>query len=178
MPRLLVAIVLATSAAWAAIPDPDTIVARREIQKRYDSIRDAYLQDKGPDAVIALRADDYTARMPSGEVWDAEKSAAYTRAAFQQVVKTLDVSFTIEAIELRGDKAAVRILQHWKRLQNKAGAVRTVETFAKQRETWQRTEDGWKLFRVDEIVPGEWRVDGKRVDPSKPYDPGAPEYKP
>jgi len=181
MSRVVFAILICaavTGVGSAAVPDPDTVLARREIQKRYENLREAYLLNEGPDAVIALRTADYTAHMASGEVWDLEKASAYTRAAFQQVVKTLDVSFTIESIELRGDKAAVRIAQHWKRLQNKAGAVRTVETYAKQRETWQRTDEGWKLFMVDDVVPGAWYVDGKRIDPSKPYDPKAPEFKP
>src|SRR5690348_4844974 len=94
-----------TGVGSAAAPDPDTVMARREIQKRYESLREAYLLDTGPDAVIALRTEDYTTRTASGEVWDHEKASDYTRAAFQQVVKTLDVSFTIESIELRGDKA-------------------------------------------------------------------------
>ena len=49
---------------------------------------------------------------------------------------------------------------------------------AQQRETWIRERDEWFLWRVDHIRPGEWRVDGKRIDPSKPYDPSAPEYRP
>ncbi len=36
--------------------------------------------------------------------------------------------------------------------------------------------DGWKLKHIGDIKPGVWIVDGKRVDPSKPYDPDAPAY--
>jgi hypothetical protein len=40
------------------------------------------------------------------------------------------------------------------------------------------TPEGWKLKLIDDVRPGAWIVDGKRVDPSKPYDPDAPPYKP
>lgn len=162
----------------AAAPASNAERVKSEIEKRYADLRAIYLENRGPDKVIAMRTADYTAHLPSGEVWDREKAAEYTRAAFQQVIKTIDVTFTIEGIELRGNKAAVRILQHWMRLQYKIGALRTVETDARQRETWTRTKGGWMLSKIDEIQPGEWRVDGKRVDPSKPYSPSAPEYKP
>jgi hypothetical protein len=31
---------------------------------------------------------------------------------------------------------------------------------------------------VDHVQPGPWIIDGKRIDPSKPYDPKAPAWKP
>ena len=34
------------------------------------------------------------------------------------------------------------------------------------------------LLFVDDVHRGVWRIDGKRIDPSKPYDPDAPPYKP
>ena len=179
MPALRgIALLASMALATVGTPAADVERVRHEIEKRYEDMRRSYLENKGPDGVIAMRTADYTAHMPNGDVWDREKSAEYTRAAFQQVKKTLDVTFTIEGIEVHGNKAAVRIYQHWMRLQYKVGALRTVETFARQRETWKRTNEGWKLFMVDDIAPGEWRVDGKRVDPSKPYRPSAPEYKP
>jgi hypothetical protein len=61
-------------------------------------------------------------------------------------------------------------------MQMKAGKLRRVDTSAVQRETWINTPQGWRLKLIDDIHPGAWFVDGKRVDPSKPYDPDAPPY--
>ncbi len=38
--------------------------------------------------------------------------------------------------------------------------------------------DGWKLKHIGDVKPGAWYVDGKRIDPSKPYDPDAPPFNP
>jgi hypothetical protein len=63
-------------------------------------------------------------------------------------------------------------------MQMKAGRLRRVETEAIQTETWLNTAEGWKLHHIGDVKPGVWRVDGKRIDPTKPYDPDAPAYEP
>jgi hypothetical protein len=88
------------------------------------------------------------------------------------------VSNTIETLTVRGNEAIAVVHQQFSRMQVKAGQLRKVETEARQRETWVLTQDGWKLKFVDDVHPGAWYVDGKRVDPSKPYDPNAPPYNP
>ena len=59
-----------------------------------------------------------------------------------------------------------------------AGKLRKVETYVTQEATWTKTEDGWKLKFVDGVRAGEYYVDGKRIDPCKPYDSNAPAYDP
>ena len=39
--------------------------------------------------------------------------------------------------------------------------MRHVETWATQRETWRRTPDGWKLYRVDSVRDQRRLVDGQ-----------------
>ncbi len=68
--------------------------------------------------------------------------------------------------------------RQWSRMQMKRGKLRRVDTEAIQTETWVNTKDGWKLKHIGDVKPGAWYVDGKRIDPSKPYDPDAPEYRP
>jgi hypothetical protein len=60
----------------------------------------------------------------------------------------------------------------------KGGKLRDVETTADQWETWVKKNGAYLRWKIDRIVPKIWKVDGKRIDPSKPYDPNAPEYKP
>ena len=47
-----------------------------------------------------------------------------------------------------------------------------------QREIWAKTSEGWKLKSVDNVRDQKTFVDGKRVDPAKPYDPDDPPYNP
>ena len=70
------------------------------------------------------------------------------------------------------------VVRAWLRRQQQAGALRLVDTRARQRETWVRERGAWMLWRVDHVVPGPWIIDGKRVDPSRPYNPEAPPYQP
>jgi hypothetical protein len=150
---------------------------RTALEEQYAKTRTAYFEDD-PEGVLALHAPNFTAKLPNGKIWSTEESEAYIRAGFEQVKRNLDLSFDIEALTAQGDTAIATIHQHWKREQMKGGQVRTVETEAIQREWWLNTPEGWRLFLVDDVHPGVWKVDGKRIDPSKPYDPDAPEFHP
>jgi hypothetical protein len=41
------------------------------------------------------------------------------------------------------------------------GTLHKVESAAVQRETWKKTAEGWKLYRVDNIRDGGLLVDDK-----------------
>jgi hypothetical protein len=150
---------------------------RTALEARYAAMVDAYRR-KDPNPILDLRTKDFHVHMPSGEVWSAERSAQYTLAGFAQVESTVSLTYDIGVIELHGDTAEAEIDQHWVRRQQKAGATRLVDTRAHQRETWVHSGKQWLLWRIDHIEPGAWIVDGKRVDPSKPYDPNAPTWTP
>ena len=150
---------------------------RAALEAQYAKIADAYRSD-APGLVLELRTPNFSVQMPNGERWDAEQSAAYVRAGFEQVKQTLSLSFTIKELDVRGDTAAALIHQRWSRMQVTKGQLRRVETSACQRETWVNTTEGWRLHLIDNIQPLVWAVDGKRVDPSKPYDPDASPYVP
>ena len=129
-----------------------------------------------PGVVLALRTRDFSVFMPNGERWDAGQSAAYVRAGFEQMERTLSLSFTMRELNVRRDTAAALIHQRWSRMQMKSGQARRVETTACQRETWVNSAAGWRLHLVDSIQPLVWTVDGRRVDPSRHYDPRARPY--
>jgi hypothetical protein len=52
-----------------------------------------------------------------------------------------------------------------------AGKIREVKTSVVQTETWIFTDNQWKLKLVDNVHDQKRFVDGKRVDPTKPYNP-------
>jgi ketosteroid isomerase-like protein len=150
---------------------------RRALEQQYARIAEAQI-NKDIDAMRALRTPDFTVDMPNGQRWDLETSLNYSRISFQQVQSNISISNTIESLDVHGDEAVAVVHQRWSRMQMKGGKLRRVDTEAIQTESWVNTKDGWKLKHIGDIKPGRWYVDGKRVDPSRPYDPDAPEFKP
>jgi len=150
---------------------------RQALEAQYAKIAEAQ-KNEDIEALRRLRTPDFTVEMPGGETWDLEQSLNYSRRGFEQVEFTILISNTIESLDVHGDVAVAVVQQRWSRMQTKQGALRRVETTAVQRETWVETPDGWKLRLIDDIHPGAWYVDGKRVDPTKPYDPEAPPFEP
>jgi ketosteroid isomerase-like protein len=179
-PILAVAVVAAVMLPGISLPatlrtKPKPV--RTALTARYAEVVDAYRR-RDVEAALAVRAPDFYAVQASGETWDAARSAAYVRAGFAQVESTLALTFDLGIIDVHGDTAAAEVDQHWLRRQVKAGQPRLVDTRAHQRETWLRRGGKWWLWRVDRVRPGAWHVDGKRIDPSKPFDPNAPPYEP
>lgn len=150
---------------------------RRALEGQYAKIAEAN-KNKDLAALLAIRTPDFSAQFPDGEIRNSEEMAGYSRVLFEQVQPPITVSNTIETLTVRGNEAIAVVHQQFSRMQVKAGQLRKVETEARQRETWVLTQEGWKLKFVDDVHPGAWYVDGKRVDPSKPYDPNAPSYNP
>lgn len=150
---------------------------RHALEEQYARIAAAQ-RNKDIEALRTLRTPDFTVDMPNGQKWDLETSLNYSRIGFEQVQSNISISNTIESLDVHGDSAVAVIHQQWSRMQIKAGKLRRVDTEAIQTETWVKTSEGWKLRHIGDIKPGAWFIDGKRVDPSKPYDPNAPPYKP
>jgi ketosteroid isomerase-like protein len=150
---------------------------RRALEEMYARIAEAQ-RNEDIEALRATRTSDFTVDMPNGQKWDLETSLNYSRAGFQQVESNISMSNTIESLDVHGDTAVAVMHQRWSRMQMKTGKLRRVDTEAIQTETWVNTKEGWRLKHIGDVKPGAWYVDGKRIDPSKPYDPNAPEFKP
>ncbi|MEK6280645.1 MAG: nuclear transport factor 2 family protein [Acidobacteriota bacterium] len=150
---------------------------KKALEAQYAKIADANRR-KDLGALLALRTPDFSAKFANGEIRNSKDMADYSRAMIEQIQLPIDVSNTIETLTVSGNEAVVVVHQKFSRMQTKAGQLRKVATEARQRETWVSTPEGWKLKYVDDVQPGAWYVDGKRVDPSKPYDPNAPPYDP
>jgi hypothetical protein len=179
---------------------------RRALEEQYAKIAEAQ-RNEDIEALRATRTPDFTVDLPNGQKWDLDTAMNYSRAGFQQVESNIHISNTIESLDVRevspcalldgratapddrspapDDRSAAPcyqavavVHQRWSRMQMKGGKLRRVDTEAIQTETWVRTKDGWRLRHIGNVKPGAWYVDGKRVDPSKPYDPNAPEYRP
>lgn len=142
--------------------------AEREIRAQYDVLERAFAA-RDVDAILATRDRALEVLGPQGQRDDYERMAEYTRQWFVTNEPPIEVRFTIESVEWRSpDEAAVRVLQRASRYQNREGVRRRVEHEVRQRETWIRTRDGWKVRKVDEIDLANRKrwIDGQLEQPS------------
>lgn len=136
---------------------------RAALEKQYAQQRRAYFE-QNPDLIRAVRAPEFAAQTTNGRLGTPDDAAGYLKASFEQVKRTIELSFDFENVTVHGDTASVIIHQHWKREQIRDGQLVTMDTRAIQREWWRNTPDGWKLFFIDDIHPGVWKVNGEPVE--------------
>jgi hypothetical protein len=129
--------------------------------------------------LYSVYSPDFEAVNIDGGVWKFKDSAAYTTSGFDQVKENIHLNNTIVAmVSCKSGEVKATVLQQWTRMQQSFGKLRRFETNTVQDETWVLDGDTWMRLRVDNIRPGAWFIDGKRVNPHHPYDPDAPEYNP
>jgi ketosteroid isomerase-like protein len=163
-----------TSSTTASPNDPQQV--RREVEAAYARMATAFEQ-KDLEGVLGPRTDDFHTTGPDGRQLGTAEMRDYLRNWLQINHPPIDVKFTIRDIEMSGpDEAKVTVLQEASRMQEQAGKMRKVDHNVVQRETWRRTPEGWKIAAVDRVRDQRRWVDGKRVDPTKRFDPDAPPF--
>jgi len=139
--------------------DPQRV--RAELEVAYEQNRQAYLK-KDFAAIMALRAPDFHAVTPNGEVQDRAAMESYIQGFLNGIDRWIDTSFDIDSLEVAGDQARAIVRQHADRMALRPdGNVHHVETWVTQRETWRYSDAGWKLWRVDNLRDQRRMVDGK-----------------
>ena len=174
---LLAVALISVLGSGSAVADCPVEQARKQLEAEYAKLADANRR-KDLAAILALRASDCGSSNPEAGRFNCEQMAEYSRRLVEEVVEVKRLSNSILDLEVQGSEARATVLQQFARTQRKAGQLRNIETMAVQRETWVRTRHGWKLKFVDNIHGRRWYVDGKRVDPHKPYNPDDPPYHP
>jgi ketosteroid isomerase-like protein len=134
---------------------------RRALEGWYESNIAAF-KAKDVEAVMRLRTEDFHTLTPDGKTNTRADMEAYTRRLLGAIDHFLAIEFQIGTIEVQGDLAYADVTQKTVRMQRLGdGGLRRVEAGAIQRETWKRTAEGWKLYRVDTIRDTGVLVDGK-----------------
>ena len=161
---VLFAVCCARPSASPASQSPgtaDTSEVRREIELWYDENNRAF-RAEDVNAIMALRTQDFHTVTPEGRVQDRAAMEQYTVGFLNGIERWISLSFDIDSLELSGDLARAVVRQHLVRMALRPdGLVHHVETWATQNETWRRTADGWKLYRVDEVRDLRRLVDGQ-----------------
>ncbi|HVG22812.1 MAG TPA: alpha/beta hydrolase fold domain-containing protein [Thermoanaerobaculia bacterium] len=144
-----------------------TAGARRELQAAIDASIDA---DRRHDAAarLALLAPDFELLTLDGRILrraDAERGIAElhrSTIAFGAGTRTI-----IQRISVTGDVATLLTNQHLVRtVRGPSGAPAERISNIRHRETWLRTQAGWKTQRVEELEQGPVTLDGEPV----PFD--------
>ena len=148
-------------AAEIAASRDSLAIVRRELGARYAE-NEAGFFARDPDRVMRLRHPAFHTITPDGTVSNREQMYERTRTFIARVERFDSLSETITGFTLAGDTAHAIIHQRTVRQQRfPDGSLHEVRTSVVQRESWIRTAQGWLLWRVDQIQPGETLVDGQ-----------------
>ena len=152
---------------------------RHALEQSYAAL-EAALERNDVEAVLALRDPAYSEEDCQGRTYGSEAARAGARAMSARTKPPIDATFSLGIIEPNGDSEALvtveRSVSSMQRMDD--GKVRKVETVSTQDETWVKTPEGWRLRSIANVRDFAWYVDGKRVEPGKPWDPEAPPYAP
>jgi hypothetical protein len=176
---LIVFSVLIFMLVGTAAQGQDDAEVRKELELQYKRLAEAH-DNKDLKAIASLKTQDFHAIFPDGRVGDVRMMEQYTKQFIEINKPPFNIRNTIQKLSVSENKlvAVAEVFQEATRARELAGKVRKVDTSVVQRETWVKTPEGWKLKLVDNVRDQKRFVDGKRVDPTKPYDPDAPAYNP
>jgi ketosteroid isomerase-like protein len=119
-------------------------------------------------AIMALRTEDFHTVTPDGNVNTRADMETRTRQFLDRIDHFLSQNIQIGTIQVDGDLASADITQATVRMQRfPDGTLHKVESRVVQRETWKKTGEGWKLYRVDNIRDGDLLVDDKPYKPNR-----------
>jgi len=160
-------------------PAQDDGAVRKELEARYLQLAVAH-DKRDLRAIVGLKTADFHAIFPDGGVGDSKSMEQYSKQFLENNQPPYNIRVTIQKLTVSEYMliAVAEVFQEAPRYRELAGKRRRVDTSVVQRETWAKTTDGWKLKSVDNVRDQKRFVDGKRVDPTKPYDPEAPPYVP
>lgn len=174
---LIPLVVMLLNATTAAAQDDAEV--RKELEAQYQRLAEAH-DKRDLKAIVALKTVDFHAIFPDGRVGDCKTMEEYSKQFLESNLPPYNIRFTIQELTVSENTliAVAEVFQEATRYRELEGRRRKVDTSVFQRETWAKATEGWKLKSVDNVRDQKRFVDGKRVDPSKPYDPDAPPYDP
>jgi len=164
---------------FGAASAQDNAAVQKELEAQYQKLADAH-ERQDLKAIVGLKTADFHAIFPDGRVGDSKLMEQYSKRFLESNKTPYTQRFTIQKLSVSENEliAVAEVLQELSRYREEAGKRHKVDTSVVQRETWSKTSDGWKLKSVDNVRDQKRFVDGKRVDPTKPYNPDDPPYNP
>jgi len=152
---------------------------KKILHQRYEALGQA-MDSRDLSKILSFRTDDFHSIGPDGRVLDNIMMKEYSRQFITNNLPPYNTKITIVNLRLSSNKivAVADVFQEATRKRELAGKLREVKTSVLQTETWIYVNDEWKLKSVDNVHDQKRFVDGKRVDPTKPYNPDDPPFDP
>jgi len=149
------------------------------LNKRYEDLAKA-MNEQNLEKILSFKTSDFHSIGPDGRVLDNLTMKEYSRQFITNNIPPCNIKNTIINLRLSDNKivAVADVLQESTRKRELAGKIRDVRTSVLQTETWIFTDKQWKLKLVDNVHDQKRFVDGRRVDPTKPYNPDDPPFNP
>ena len=139
---------------------------RKAIEAWYDLNIEAF-NKRDVAAVMALRTEDFHTTTPNGKVNTRSDMQGYISRLLDRIDHFISQDFEIGTIDVQGDLASADVTQKTVRMQRLPdGTLHKVEARVVQRETWKHTEQGWKMYAVDNIRNSSVLVDDKPYQPA------------
>lgn len=160
-------------------PDASIDSVKNILHKRYEELSKA-MDERNLDTILSFKTSDFHAIGPDGKILDNIEMKEYSRQFITNNIPPYNIKNIILNLRLSYNKivAVVDVLQESVRKRDLLGKIRDVKTTVLQTETWIYIDQQWKLKLVDNVHDQKRFVDGKRVDPTKPFNPDAPEFNP
>ena len=177
--HLITLLVLLLARPGVAAEEPQNLEVRNQLDAQYRKLAQAH-DRRDVKAIAALKTADFHAIFPDGRIGDVEVMKEHTRKFLENNEPPYNIRITIQSLRVSENKliAIADVLQEISRTRLLEGQRRKVDTSVDQSETWSKTAEGWKLKFVDNVRDQKTFVDGKRVDPTKPYNPSDPPFQP
>jgi ketosteroid isomerase-like protein len=138
----------------------DAATVRRELEEAYAVNNAAYMRNDIA-GVMALRAPDFHAVSPDGQIRDRAAMQEYMQGIMNGVRKWNRITMTIDSLRVAGDTAYAIVAQYVDRMALRPDQqVHHVQTWVTQREIWIRSGRGWLMWRVDGVRDQRRVVDG------------------
>jgi hypothetical protein len=172
-------VALLAALCGGASAEIDDSAIKELLDAQYTKLAEAHNR-KDEKAIAALKTADFHSIFPDGKIGDVQTMRTYTKRFLENNQPPYTIKVTIQALQVSENKliAIATVLQEVSRSRLIDGQRRNIGTRVVQDETWSKTPSGWKLKYVANVHDQKNFVDGKRVDPTKPYDPNAPPYLP
>ena len=159
MECILIFLFLATGSASQQKGDD----VRAVLERRYEELARAN-ERRDLAAVRAIRHETFHAILPDGRIAGPMEMDENSKAFFASAQSPITVKFTIRALWISGDGmiVAADVFQEVSRFREIEGQRRRLDTTVVQRETWVKTNEGWRMKLVDNLRDQTRRIiDGK-----------------
>lgn len=178
--RVKIVFLITLSSYFTKAQDSSAVDSVKKIlNTRYEALAKT-MDERDLKKILGFKTADFHSIGPDGRVLDNVTMKEYSNQFITNNIPPYNIKNTILNLRLSDNHivAVVDVLQQSVRKRDLSGKVREVKTTVLQTETWIFTDKQWKLKLVDNVHDQKRYIDGKRVDPTKPYNPDDPPYNP